>query len=110
MPSQNPPTYKIATSNTDSKSLNSPQQNLHTPLLNLINSLTPLLIPQQTRHITQHTKRDITARLGPLQAILQPTGMLSDVASLLRDEKGSEGVDEVEERGVEVLLRAIEAL
>ncbi|KAK3313063.1 muts domain V-domain-containing protein [Apodospora peruviana] len=39
-----------------------------------------------------------------------PLGVLSDVASLLRDVKGEDGRDEVEERGVEVLLRAIEAL
>ncbi|KAK3934309.1 putative dna mismatch repair protein msh6 protein [Diplogelasinospora grovesii] len=38
-----------------------------------------------------------------------PLGILSDVASLLRDEKGDDGV-EVNQRGVEVLLRAIEAL
>lgn len=37
-----------------------------------------------------------------------PLGVLSDVASLLRG--GGGGGGEIEERGVEVLLRAIEAL
>ncbi|KAL2024975.1 hypothetical protein VTK56DRAFT_3674 [Thermocarpiscus australiensis] len=40
-----------------------------------------------------------------------PLGVLSDVASLLREDGGSCGADgEVSERGIQVLLRAIEAL
>ncbi|KAM7190092.1 putative DNA mismatch repair protein msh6 [Rhypophila sp. PSN 637] len=38
-----------------------------------------------------------------------PLGVLSDVAGLLRDEK-ADGAHEVEERGIDVLLKAIEAL
>lgn len=39
-----------------------------------------------------------------------PLGLLSDVSSLLRGRKDEEGRSEVDGRGVEVLLRAIEAL